>query len=177
MGNRIISIHDIFRMEKDVFFSGPSYKFTLKNGEIIRTWIYDEISILRIENSLHYPYSKVVSDKTKAEVSALNKSKKPVELDIITIVFDEPQTANGPSGPNGPTSNQNRLRLRNDYISDIINYHKLLVHRGTFDSIITKVLENKDEIYTPEFKKRFNDERDKFYDVLKNKTTKFTSKL
>jgi hypothetical protein len=93
-------------------------------------------------------------------------------LSEITFVFDQPQQQQG----------QNKYKklaigIRNVYVQDIIAYHKLLVHRGAFESMITNVLENKEEIYTQEFQDRFNAERDKFLELLKKKTVNFTSKL
>jgi hypothetical protein len=169
MGNRIINVKDVAKLEKDIFFNNY-YRIFLKNGSSYSTFISDDFALLRLENYLHMPYSKVVSDKTKAQISQDNKNGVPIELSEITFVFDQPQQQGQNKKKLAPT-------IRNVYVQDIIAYHKLLVHRGAFESMITKVLENKEEIYTQEFQDRFNAERDKFIELLRKKTGNFTSKL
>lgn len=174
MGNKLIFIKDIAKIEKDPFFSGY-YRIILKNGSVQSTFIED-YPLLRLENYLHMPYSKIATDKTKAQISQDNKNGVPIELSDITFVFQDP------SHPSHPSQNKGKNKLpssiRNVYIKDIIAYHKLLVHRGTFESLVTKVLENKEEIYTPEFQERFNNERNKFIQLLIKKSEAFgTSKL
>lgn len=167
MGNRIINIKDVAKIEKETFLNNY-YRILLKNGTYYSSFIED-IPLMRLENYLHLSYSKVASDRVKSQISQDNKNCVPIELSDITIVFQEP---NQPQ--NGKKLSAN---IKNVYIRDIIAYHKLLVHRGTFESLITKILENKEEIYTPEFQNRFNDERDKFLELLKKKTNTFSSKL
>jgi hypothetical protein len=166
MGNRIINIKDVAKVEKELFFD-RYYRIILKNGSVYFAFI-DDIPLLRLENYLHMPYSKVVTDKVKSQISQDNKNGVPIELNEFTFVFQDPNQSN---------SKKLAVNIRNVYIRDIIAYHKLMVHRGAFESLITKVLENKEEIYTPEFEKRFNDERDKFLEILTKKTGAFTSKL
>ncbi len=164
MGNKNININikDILKIEKELFFN-ICYRIILKNGSIYLASIED-FHLLRLENYLRMPYSKMVSDQTKLRISQDNKNGVPIVLSDITIVFKEP-------------TSQTYSNIKHTYIRDIIAYHKLLVHRGAFESIITKVLENKEEIYTQEFQNRFNTERDKFLELLKKKTETFTSKL
>lgn len=169
MGNRIIHVKDILTVEKLPFYS-CYYRILLRDGTSCSTFIIDDLPLLRLENFLHLPYSRVVSDKVKAQVSQDNKNSLPIELSEITIVFREP----------GNTQDQKKRlhsSVREIYVRDIIAYHKLLVHRGSFESLITKVLENKEEIYTQEFQDKFNNERDRFLEILKKKTGAFNSKL
>jgi hypothetical protein len=170
MGNRIVLIKDLAKIEKDTFFNNY-FRILLKNGNSYSAFI-DDYPLLRLENYLHMPYSKIVTDKTKAQISQDNKNGVPIELHEITFVFNDPNASSNPSQPRKLAAS-----VRNVYIKDLVAYHKLLVHRGAFESLITKVLENKEEIYTPEFQTRFNDERDKFLELLKKKTGAFTSKL
>lgn len=172
MGNRIVSIKDVAKIEKEPFFNNY-YRILLKNGSSYSAFI-DDIPLLRLENYLHMPYSRVVTDKVKTQISLDNKNCVPIELSEITFVFQEPtqsQTQN--QGQN--SKKKLAVNIRNVYIRDIIAYHKLLVHRGSFESIITDVLENKEKIYTQEFQDRFNNERDKFLELLKKKTNAFTT--
>ena len=171
MGNRIINVKDIAKLEKDTFYSNY-YRVLLKNGSSYSAFM-DDIPLLRLENYLRMPYSRVVSDKIKTQISQDNKKCIPIVLSDITFVFDEPEDK--PQNPNAPK--KLAVNIKNVYIRDIIAYHKLLVHRGAFESMITKVLENKEEIYTQEFQDRFNNERDKFLELLKKKSGAFTSKL
>ena len=168
MGNRITNIKDVAKIEKELYFTNY-YKIIMKNGSIYLTFI-DDGPLLRLENYLHMPYSKVVSDQVKSQISRDNKNGIPIELSDITFVFQDPVY-------NQQNGKRLAVNIKNVYIRDIIAYHKLLVHRGAFESLITKILENKEEIYTQDFQNRFNDERDKFLDLLKKKTGAFTSKL
>ena len=72
MGNTIINIKDLAKIEKDLYLSNY-YRITLKNGKYYYSFIND-ISLLRLENYLHMPYSKVVSDQTKTAISKENKN-------------------------------------------------------------------------------------------------------
>lgn len=165
MGNTILNIKDLAKIEKNVFYTGH-YKFIMKDGSKYTSFITDDVSLLRLENYLHMPYSHVVSDKVKSQISQDNKAGVPIELSEVTFIFSDSQTIH-----------RRPVEIRNTYIKDIIAYHKLMVHRGAFESMITKVLENKEEIYTQEFQDKFNNERDKFLELLKKKTGSFNSKL
>lgn len=166
MGNEIIYAKDIKDVIKSNIFN--HYTIYLKNGTSYYADL-DDYTLLRLENILHKPYSKIVSDSVKKQISEDNKNKKNIVIGYITIsLYDQCEI-----------DKQTKLsrNIRNLYIKDIIAYHKLLVHRGNFEALITKVLENKEEIYTSEFQDKFNTERDKFLEILRKKSNNFTSKL
>ena len=82
-----INIENIILFEK-IISSFKFYCISEKDGTKILINIYNDLSVLRIENYLHIPYSYTMSDETEKQISQDNKNFIPIKInEKYSIVF------------------------------------------------------------------------------------------
>lgn len=183
MGNTTThNINNIAKIEKNNF-GDDLYKIYMKDGTILQyVYIANKISLLRLENYLRVPYSQKVTESEKTKISEANKEKISIRLLEHTFYFPETQETQRQytQGQGQYTQGQKkqyrtpaREHFAKLYLSDMMSYNKLVVHRVHFEALFNKVLENNDEIYSDEFRSKWNTEKDKFLNILNGKIENF----
>jgi hypothetical protein len=175
MGNTPIYLNRIIKMEKGS--RKGHYNVFLKNGDIVQVPIDNPLCVLRIENYLRQPYSIEVDNHTKQKISEANKEKVPIVTPEYVFYFDDPFQVTSSFQNPAPVSHTSSY-VRKEYVSDMMAYNKLTVHRIHFEALFNDVLANKPEIYEKTFRDRWSQEKEKFLKSLTNKINNFNvSKL
>lgn len=190
MGNTTThNINNVAKIEKHNV-GDDLYRIYMKDGSILQyVYISNKISLLRLENYLRVPYSQKVTESEKTKIFEANKEKVSIRLLEHTFYFPETQETQrqgqGQYTQGQYTQGQKkqyrvpaREHFSKLYLSDMISYNKLVVHRVHFEALFNKVLSNDDEIYSDEFRTKWSNEKEKFLSILSGKIENFNkSKL